>query len=109
MMLPRRRFLSLAAGAAGLSVVSGNAWAQAYPTRPITMVVPFPAGGPTDTVARIFGDHMRQTLGQSVIIENVAGAGATIGVSRVIRAAPDGYTLSAGNSTSHVGGPAIYP
>jgi tripartite-type tricarboxylate transporter receptor subunit TctC len=73
------------------------------------MVVPFPAGGPTDTVARIFGDQLRQTLGQSVIVENVAGAGATIGVARVIRATPDGYTLSAGNSTSHVGGPAIYP
>jgi tripartite-type tricarboxylate transporter receptor subunit TctC len=108
MTLRRRTFLlSLAAGAAAL--VSRNAWAQTYPARPVTMVVPFPAGGPTDTVARIFGEHLRQTLGQSVIIENVGGAGATLGVSRVIRAAPDGYTLSAGNSTSHVGGPAIYP
>jgi tripartite-type tricarboxylate transporter receptor subunit TctC len=71
--------------------------------------VPFPAGGPTDIIARIFGERVRQALGQSVIVENVAGAGATIGVTRVIRAAPDGYTLSAGNSTSHVGGPAIYP
>jgi len=109
MKLHRRTFLHLAAGAVALPAVSRTAWAQAYPTRAITMVVPFPAGGPTDTVARIFGERLRQTLGQSVIIENVAGAGATIGVGRVIRAAPDGYTLSAGNSTSHVGGPAIYP
>jgi len=109
MKLARRTFLQFAAGAAALSAIARSARAQAYPSRPITMVVPFPAGGPTDTVARIFGDHLRQTLGQSVIIENVAGAGATIGVARVIRAPPDGYTLSAGNSTSHVGGPAIYP
>jgi len=105
----RRTLLHLAAGTIALPAVSRGAWAQAYPASPITMVVPFPAGGPTDTVARIFGEHLRQTLAQSVIIENVAGAGATIGVARVIRAAPDGYTLSAGNSTSHVGGPAIYP
>jgi tripartite-type tricarboxylate transporter receptor subunit TctC len=105
----RRAVLHLAAGAAALPAIARSAWAQAYPTRSITMVVPFPAGGPTDTVARIFGEQLRQTLGQSVIIENVAGAGATLGVGRVIRAAPDGYTLSAGNSTSHVGGPAIYP
>jgi len=109
MKLARRTFLQFAAGAAALSAIARSARAQAYPSRPITMVVPFPAGGPTDTVARIFGDHLRQALGQSVIIENVAGAGATIGVARVIRATPDGYTLSAGNSTSHVGGPAIYP
>src|SRR5262245_41914433 len=109
MALSRRRFLFLAAGGAALPAASHSASAQAYPTRPITMVVPFPPGGPTDTVARIFGERLRQTLGQSVIIENVAGAGATIGVARVIRATPDGYTLSAGNSTSHVGGPAIYP
>ena len=83
--------------------------AQSYPDRPITLVVPFPAGGPTDVIARIFAERLRQALGQAVIVENVAGAGATIGVARVIRAAPDGYTLSAGNSTSHVGGPAIYP
>src|SRR5262245_258729 len=109
MTLRRRTFLRLAAGAIALPTVARNAWAQAYPSRPVTMVVPFPAGGPTDTIARIFGEHLRQTLGQSVIIENVGGAGATLGVSRVIRAAPDGYTLSSGNSTSHVGGPAIYP
>jgi tripartite-type tricarboxylate transporter receptor subunit TctC len=108
-MLPRRKFLTIAASAAALPALARIAKTQAYPSRPITMVVPFPAGGPTDTIARIFGERMRQALGQSVIIENVAGAGATIGVARVIRAAPDGYTLSAGNSTSHVGGPAIYP
>jgi tripartite-type tricarboxylate transporter receptor subunit TctC len=109
MTLPRRRFLRLAAGAAALPALPRYAQAQDYPARPITLIVPFPAGGPTDTIARIFGERLRQALGQSVIIENVGGAGATIGVARVIRAAPDGYTLSAGNSTSHVGGPAIYP
>jgi tripartite-type tricarboxylate transporter receptor subunit TctC len=109
MTLSRRRFLRLAAGAAALPALPRYAQAQDYPARPITLIVPFPAGGPTDTIARIFGERLRQALGQSVIIENVGGAGATIGVARVIRAAPDGYTLSAGNSTSHVGGPAIYP
>jgi tripartite-type tricarboxylate transporter receptor subunit TctC len=109
MTLSRRRFLRLAAGAAALPALPRYAQAQDYPARPITLIVPFPAGGPTDTIARIFGERLRQALGQSVIIENVGGAGATIGVARVIRAVPDGYTLSAGNSTSHVGGPAIYP
>jgi tripartite-type tricarboxylate transporter receptor subunit TctC len=98
----------IGAGTAALALPH-VAVAQAWPSRPVTFVVPFPAGGPTDTIARLFGERLRQSLGQTVIIENVAGAGATIGVGRVIRATPDGYTLSAGNSTSHVGGPAIYP
>ena len=105
----RRTFLQLSAYAVVLSAFARAARAQSYPDRPITLVVPFPAGGPTDVIARIFAERLRQALGQPVIVENVAGAGATIGVARVIRAAPDGYTLSAGNSTSHVGGPAIYP
>jgi len=71
--------------------------------------VPFPAGGPTDTVARIMSEHMSRTLGQSILVETVTGAGATIGIGRVVNAAPDGYTLSIGNWTSHVGAPAIYP
>src|SRR4051812_33025980 len=95
----RRQFLHLAAGAAGLPAV---ALAQAYPTRPITIVVPFAAGGPTDTVARIVAEGMRTSLGQPVIIENVSGADGTIGVGRVARALPDGYTLSAGIWASHV-------
>jgi hypothetical protein len=73
------------------------------------MIVPFPAGGPSDTLARILADRMRLSLGQPVIIENVTGAGASIGVARAAQAAPDGYTLSIGNWTSHVGAGAMYP
>src|SRR6266487_1277357 len=102
MKLPRRRFLHLAAGAAALPAVSRFAWAQAYPTRPITMIVPFPAGGPTDALARILAEHVRISLGQPVIIENVSGAGGSIGVGRVARAAPDGYTVSIGHWGTHV-------
>jgi tripartite-type tricarboxylate transporter receptor subunit TctC len=83
--------------------------AQTYPSRPITMIVPFAAGGPTDTLARLLGERMRVSLGQTVVIENVTGAGATIGVGRAAQAAPDGYTLSIGNWTSHVGSGALYP
>jgi len=102
MKLLRRQVLQLAAGMATLPVLSGSARAQAYPTRPITMVVPFAAGGATDTLARIVAERMRPALGQPVIIENVAGATGRIGVGRVVRAAPDGYTLSIGTSTTHV-------
>ena len=73
MKLPRRAFLHLAAGAAALRAMPRFAWAQVYPARPITIVVPFPAGGPTDTLARILAEHMRTLLGQSVIVENVTG------------------------------------
>src|SRR4051812_13727875 len=83
--------------------------AETYPSKPITLIVPFPAGGPTDTVARLMGEHMSKTLGQSILVETVTGAGATIGIGRVVSAAPDGYTLIIGNWTSHVGAPAIYP
>jgi tripartite-type tricarboxylate transporter receptor subunit TctC len=86
----------------------GDASAQTYPSRPIAMIVPFPAGGPTDTLARIVGERMRISLGQTIIVENVTGAGATIGVGRAVQSAPDGYTLSIGNWTSHVGPGAIY-
>jgi tripartite-type tricarboxylate transporter receptor subunit TctC len=86
-----------------------SAHAQSYPSHPITMIVPFPAGGPTDTLGRILSERMRVSLGQSIIIENVTGAGATIGVGRAVNAAPDGYTLSIGNWTSHVGSGALYP
>jgi tripartite-type tricarboxylate transporter receptor subunit TctC len=87
----------------------GGAQAQPYPSHPITIIVPFPAGGPTDTLARILSDRMRVSLGQPVIIETVTGAGASIGVARAAQAAPDGYTLSIGNWTSHVGAGAMYP
>src|SRR5258705_13876292 len=70
-----------------------SASAQDYPTRPITMVVPFPAGGPTDTVARVTAQEMSKLLGQQIVVENVGGAGGTLGAARAARAAPDGYTL----------------
>jgi tripartite-type tricarboxylate transporter receptor subunit TctC len=82
--------------------------AQNFPTRPITIIVPFPAGGPTDTIARIMGDHMKGTLGQTLIVENVTGAGSTIGTTRAVNAAPDGYTVYLGNWTSAVGAGALY-
>jgi tripartite-type tricarboxylate transporter receptor subunit TctC len=83
--------------------------AQTYPSRPITMVVPFPAGGPSDVVARILAEHMSKTLAQPVVIENVGGAGGTLGSARVAAAAPDGYTLVAGSMGSHVSAPALTP
>jgi tripartite-type tricarboxylate transporter receptor subunit TctC len=88
--------------------IVGVASAQNYPSRPITMVVPFSAGGPTDTIARIMAERMRGPLGQTVIIENVTGAAGSIGVGRVARAAPDGYTLSIGHWSTHVVNGAIY-
>jgi tripartite-type tricarboxylate transporter receptor subunit TctC len=109
MKLPRRQFLHLAAGAVALPGVSRIALAQTYPTRPITMVVPFAAGGPTDTLGRVVAEHMRLPLGQSVIIENVPGANGNIGVGRVARAVPDGYTLIEGIWATHVANGAIYP
>jgi tripartite-type tricarboxylate transporter receptor subunit TctC len=105
---PRRRFLHLAAGAAALPAVSRAAWAQTYPSRPITMVVPYAAGGQTDVIARNLAQRMKVSLGQPVIIENVTGAGGSIGVGRVARAAPDGYTLSIGQNDSHVASGAAY-
>ena len=89
--------LSVAIGFATLIGVAG-APAQSYPSRPITLIVPYSAGGPTDTLARILAEHMRTSLGQSIIIENVTGAGGSIGVGRVARAAPDGATLGIGQS-----------
>jgi tripartite-type tricarboxylate transporter receptor subunit TctC len=82
--------------------------ADSYPSRPITMIVPFPAGGPTDVLARILAESMRNTLGQPVVIENVTGAGGSIGVGRVARSAPDGYTLSIGQWETHVLNGATY-
>jgi tripartite-type tricarboxylate transporter receptor subunit TctC len=102
MTFRRRDFLGVAAGAAALPLLDRAAWAQAYPSRVITIVVPYPAGGPTDTIARILADRMGTALRQSVIVENVSGAGGSIGVGRVARAAPDGYTLSIGHVQTHV-------
>jgi tripartite-type tricarboxylate transporter receptor subunit TctC len=106
--LPSRDFVRLAAGMAALPVASRTAMAQAYPSRSITMVVPFAAGGPVDTLARILAERMRASLGQTVVIENVTGAGGSIGTGRVARAAPDGYTLVIGIWTTHVVNGAIY-
>jgi tripartite-type tricarboxylate transporter receptor subunit TctC len=85
-----------------------QAQAQTYPSRPITMIVPYSAGGPTDTLGRIIAEHMRGSLGQSVVIENVTGAGGTIGVGRVARAAPDGYTLGIGQVSTNGFNGAVY-
>jgi tripartite-type tricarboxylate transporter receptor subunit TctC len=108
MKLPRRQFLHLAAGAAALPFAPQVAWAQAYPTRPITLIVPFAAGGGADVVMRIIAERMRTFLGQTIIIENVGGGSGNIGTGRVFRAAPDGYTLGAGNWNTHVANGAIY-
>jgi tripartite-type tricarboxylate transporter receptor subunit TctC len=108
MKLPRRNFLHLAAGAAALPAASRFACAQAYPSRPVSIIVPFPAGGPTDTLARILADRMRAALGQSIIVENPTGAGGTIGTARAARAAPDGYTVILGHWQTHVVNAATY-
>jgi tripartite-type tricarboxylate transporter receptor subunit TctC len=109
MRLSRRTFLPLAAGAAALPAVSRLGWAQAWPSRPITIIVPFAAGGPSDVLARLLAERFRATLNQAVIIENVTGAGGTIGVTRAARAEPDGYTISFGHLGTHVINGAIYP
>ena len=96
----RKFFITVA-----LAILAGVAavQAQTYPTRQITLVVPFPPGGSTDTTARIMAERMRASLGQSVIIENIGGAGGSIAVGRVARAAPDGYTIDIGQWDTHVG------
>ena len=106
-LLARRSILSLAASL--LVAATVGAAAQDYPSRPITVVVPFSAGGPSDVVARIVTEHMAKTLGQSLVIENVGGAGGTLGSARVAAAAPDGYTLLAGSMGSHVSAPVLTP
>ena len=90
------------------AAMSGSAAAQTYPTKQISVVVPFAAGGPSDVIARILADHMSKTLGQSMVIENVGGAGGTTGSARVAAAAPDGYTLLSGSMGSHVAAPVLY-
>jgi tripartite-type tricarboxylate transporter receptor subunit TctC len=109
MKAPRRRFLQHLGTAAALLSVPRIASAQSYPSRPLTMIVPFPAGGATTTLARVLAEHLKETLGQPVVVENVGGAGGSIGVSRSARAAADGYSLSFGNWASHVGAGAVYP
>src|SRR5262245_16698198 len=110
MKLPhRRQFLHLAAGAAALPALSRVAPAQAYPTRPVTIIVPFAAGGGTDVAARIIGEYMSRTLGQQFIIENVTGAGGTTGSTRAMRARPDGYTILMGRVGTHAFSVPLFP
>ena len=90
--------------------LAGAAEAQSgWPTRPVTMIVPFAAGGPTDIVARIVAEHMSRTIGQQIVIENVAGAGGTTGITRAKQATPDGYTIAMGHMGTHGAAPALYP
>ncbi|MGD0848137.1 tripartite tricarboxylate transporter substrate-binding protein [Bradyrhizobium sp.] len=107
-MISKRIFWSVIAAACGCFIAVGPATGENYPSHPITMILPFSAGGPTDTLARIIGARMQVLLGQPVIIENVTGAAGTIGVGRVARAAPDGYTVSVGPMNSHVLTGAVY-
>jgi tripartite-type tricarboxylate transporter receptor subunit TctC len=93
MKLPRRQFLRLAAGAAGLPAVSRVAWAQTYPARPVRMIVGFPAGNASDIIARLIAQSLSERLGQQFVVENRPGAGGSIGTEIVVRAPPDGYTL----------------
>jgi tripartite-type tricarboxylate transporter receptor subunit TctC len=100
--------LASTALALALAIATGGALA-AYPERPITMIVPFAAGGPTDVTARLVGEHMSRTLGQQIVIENVAGAGGTTGISRAAAATADGYTIMMGHMGTHGAAPAVYP
>ena len=91
-----------------LSAFSSIAAAQAYPSRPVTIIVPFAAGGPTDIIARISGEYFSKTLGQQFVVENVAGAGGTTGITRGAQAKPDGYTIMMGHMGTHGAAPALY-
>jgi len=108
MRTPTALFVSLSLTAI---LVVGARWAAAddYPSRPITMIVPFPAGGPTDAIGRVIAEGMRASLGRPVVVENIGGAAGSLGTERIARAAPDGYTLGLGNTVTHVFNAAIYP
>ena len=108
MNLYRRRFLQFAAGAAALPALSRLAWAQAYPTRPMTMIVPFAAGGPQDVLGRLLAQRMGEILRQSVVVENIGGAGGVTGSRRVADARPDGYTMGIGSVGTHAQNQSLY-
>jgi tripartite-type tricarboxylate transporter receptor subunit TctC len=103
-----KRFLAVLSGLAAAAAIAPPVAAQDYPQRAISLVVPFSAGGPTDTIARIFAERMTRALGQTVFVENTTGAGGSIGVGRVVRARADGYTLGIGHIGTHVINGAIY-
>jgi tripartite-type tricarboxylate transporter receptor subunit TctC len=105
---PRRHFLNLAMGTLALPAMSRIAIAQTYPSRPITLVVPFPAGGATDFIARLIAARTSAPLGRPIVVENLASAAGILGVGRVARAAADGYTLTLGNFATHVTNGAIF-
>jgi tripartite-type tricarboxylate transporter receptor subunit TctC len=107
MPLRRRQFLSLAAGAATLPTLSRISGAEAFPSRPITMIVPGAGGGTQDFVARIVAEGMRRSLGQPIVVEDIGGGEGSIGVGRLARAKPDGYTIDAALSATHVLPPAF--
>src|SRR5260370_38507862 len=102
MKFSRRQFLQRAAGAEALPIIPSTTGAQTYPTRPIPMIVPFPAGGPYDALGRVLVERMRHSLGQSIIVENVGGANGSIGMGRAARASPDGYTIVLGGFSPNV-------
>jgi tripartite-type tricarboxylate transporter receptor subunit TctC len=95
-------------GLIALAMLSTQAAAQ-YPNKPVTIIVPFAAGGPTDVVARLVGQHMSRTLGQTFVVENIGGAGGSLGMTRVAQAVPDGYTIGVGNMGTQSAAPALYP
>ncbi len=108
MKFPRRTFLKFAAASVAVPTFSHVATAQTYPSRPITMVVPFPAGGATDVIGRVLAERMKGPLGQPIIIENVSGADGSIATGRVARAKPDGYTIELGGISTHMLNGALY-
>src|SRR6266849_5557572 len=108
MKFPRRKFLKFAAASVAVPTFSHVAAAQTYPSRPITMIVPFAPGGLFDVTARVLAERMKGPLGQPIIIENVSGADGSIGTGRVARAKPDGYTIELGSISTHVLNGALY-
>src|SRR5882762_1916311 len=108
MKLPRRRFLRLAAGAAALPAISRMARAQAYPSRPVRVIVPFAPGGQTDVVARLIAQKLSDRLGQQFYVENAAGAGGNIGAARAAQAAPDGHTILFIDAIGYTANPNLY-
>jgi tripartite-type tricarboxylate transporter receptor subunit TctC len=104
-----RRFIVAAAGAGAFALTMSSAFAQTFPNKPITMIVPFAAGGPTDIIARIVGEGMSKVLGQQIVVENVAGAGGTTGITRAVTASADGYTIAMGHLGTLSAAPALFP